>query len=393
MQRSSIRSKPSGQVILAPDKFKGTLTAREAAAHLAAGLHDRLPDLEFRELPVADGGDGTLEAAISAGFRAVPVRADGPTGQPVDTAYAERDGLALVELAAISGLGRLPGHRLDPLHASSYGTGQLVRAALDAGAHTVVIGLGGSACTDGGAGLVQALGVRLLDQHGAELPRGGAALAQIDRVEAGGLHPPARAADVVVISDVDNPLLGRNGAARVYGPQKGASPEQVELLESALARWAQVLDPGAARLPGAGAAGGVAFGALALLGASVRRGIEYLLELVGFPEALTTARMVITGEGSLDEQTLNGKAPAGVASLARQAGVPVVAVAGRVALARAQLQAAGFAEAYALTDIEPDTERCASQAGPLLERLAAERVAPLLIRGDESAAAGPSPPS
>lgn len=361
-------------VVVAPDKFKGSLTAREVAAHIAAGLRSVAPGLAVREVPVADGGDGTLDAVVAGGFRLVPVRASGPTGEPVDTGYALRDGVAVVELADVSGLGRLPGGVLEPVRASSYGTGEVVRAALDAGARTVVLGLGGSACTDGGAGMLRALGARLLDGDGAEVA-GWTSAARLDLRE---LHPGVRSAEIVVASDVDNPLLGTHGAAAVYGPQKGASPAQVRLLDAALARWAAVVrrETGvdAADMPGAGAAGGVGFAALAL-GATLRPGIAYLLDVLGFGKHLTEARLVVTGEGSLDEQTLRGKAPAGVAAAARAAGVPVVAVAGRIQLARAELAAAGFAGAYALTDLEPDPARCMAQAGPLLERLAAQRVA------------------
>jgi glycerate kinase len=368
----------AGHVLVAPDKFKGSLTASEVAAHIAAGLRRVLPGLDVREVPVADGGDGTLDTAVAAGFRRVPVRAAGPTGDPVDSAYAERDGVAVVELADVSGLRRLTGGP-QPLRASSYGTGQVVRAALDAGVHTVVLGLGGSACTDGGAGFVQALGARLLDAHGVELLLGGAALSALERIDARGLHPRVREVEIVVASDVDNPLLGSRGAAAVYGPQKGATLDQVAQLDAALARWAHVvhrdLHVDAADRPGAGAAGGVGFAALAVLNATMRPGIAYLLDLVGFHHDLAGARLVVTGEGSLDEQTLHGKAPAGVAAAARDAGVPVVAVAGRNRLAREDLATAGIMGVYALTDVEPDPQRCMTEAGPLLERLAADLAA------------------
>jgi len=369
----------TGHVLIAPDKFKGSLTAPEVAAHLAAGMRRAAPGLDVRELPVADGGDGTLDAVVAAGFRPVPVRAAGPTGLPVDTAYAVRDGVAVVELADVSGLRRLPGGKLEPLRASSYGTGQVVRAALDEGVRTVVLGIGGSACTDGGAGFAQALGARILDASGAELPPGGAALGAIDRIDVRDLHPRVREVEIVVASDVDNPLLGSYGAAAVYGPQKGATSAQVTLLEAALTRWAEVvhrdLDVDAASRPGAGAAGGVGFAAMAVLGARLRPGISYLLDLVGFHDQLPGARLVVTGEGSLDEQTLRGKTPAGVAAAAREAGVPVVAVAGRVQLSRDDLAAAGFASVYALTEIDPDPRRCMAEAGALLERLAEDVVA------------------
>jgi glycerate 2-kinase len=362
------------RVVVAPDKFKGSLTAAQVAARVAAGLARAAPGVEVAQVPVADGGDGTLEAAVSAGYRRVPVHAEGPTGEPVDTAYAERDGVAVVELADVSGLSRLPGGRPAPLTASTYGTGQVLRAALDAGCRRIVLGIGGSASTDGGAGLVQALGGRLLDARGGEVGRGGAALAAVRSLDLSGLHPALPGAEVVVASDVDNPLLGPRGAAAVYGPQKGASPADVAELDAALARWAEAVHRAtgvdAAGTPGAGAAGGAGFAALAVLGATLQPGIDLILELVGFPSALPGARLVITGEGSLDAQTLHGKAPAGVAAAARSAGIPVVAVAGRSLLSPADLEPAGILAAYALTDIEPDPERCMTEAGPLLELLA-----------------------
>jgi glycerate kinase len=347
------------------------------ADRVAAGIAAEFPDVTVRTVPVADGGDGTVDAALAAGYERVPLRAEGPTGTPVDTAFAVREGtgtIAVVEMADVSGLRLLPPDALAPLTASSYGTGEVVRAALDRGCSTVVLGIGGSASTDGGAGMVQALGARLLDADGNELPRGGGALANLDRVDLSGLHPRLAEVRVVVASDVDNPLLGPNGAAAVYGPQKGADPQHVRQLDAALARWADAVEAavgGSFRdRPGAGAAGGVGFAAMAVLGGALEPGIGLILDLVGFADQLPDARLVITGEGSLDEQTLNGKAPAGVAAAAAKAGVPVVAVAGRLALPPDRLKAAGITAAYALTDIEPDVQRCFSEAGPLLEQLA-----------------------
>lgn len=363
-------------VLIAPDKFKGSLSASQVARHLSTGLAGAAPGVTVAEVPVADGGDGTLNAALSAGFRRVSVTAEGPTGERVDTAYAERDGVAVVELADVSGLSRLPGGQPAPLTASSFGTGQVLRAALDHGCRRVILGVGGSACTDGGAGIVQALGGRLVTAGGVDLPRGGAALADLDQVDLAGLHPALRSVELVVACDVDNPLLGEHGAAAVYGPQKGASAGDVLRLDAALTRWAQVLRAATgldqARSPGAGAAGGVGFAALAVLGATLRSGIELVLELVAFPEQLASASLVVTGEGSLDAQTLRGKAPAGVAAAARAAGVPTVAVAGRTLLLPDQLSAAGIAAVYALTDLEPDLTRCMRDAGRLLEQLAGQ---------------------
>lgn len=373
-------------VVIAPDKFKGSLTAAEVAGHVAAGLRRVRPDVPLTLLPVADGGDGTVDAAVASGFSRVRTAVTGPTGEPVAASYAVRGTTAVVELAEASGLRRLPGGELAPLTASSRGTGELVDAALRGGARRIVLGLGGSACTDGGAGMAAALGVRFLDADGAELPPGGGELRRLASVEAGSLASRLADVEVIVASDVDSPLLGPDGAAEVFAPQKGASPEQVRVLEEGLARLASVAEPVAAggvprsgvvaERAGAGAAGGVGFGAMAFLGATVRPGIGYLLDLLGFTEAVRGARLVVTGEGSLDPQSLRGKAPVGVAEAAAREGARTVAVAGRRALTGEQLHAAGIRDAFALTDLEPDPARCMADAGPLLERLAAERVAP-----------------
>ncbi|MDH2428700.1 glycerate kinase [Sphaerisporangium sp. TRM90804] len=362
----------SGHVLIAPDKFKGSLTAVEVAERVARGLGREHPGLPVETLPVADGGDGTVAAAVACGFERVETVAAGPTGEPVTAAYGLRDGLAVVELAEASGLHRLPGGRLAPLRATSEGTGDLIAAALAKGARRVVLGLGGSACTDGGSGMVRALGARLLDAHGRDLPPGGGALAGLRALDLSGFTRPG--AGFVVASDVDNPLLGPEGAAAVYGPQKGVGPDDLPLVEEGLARWADLVEREmGVRVrdrPGAGAAGGVGFAAMAFLGAGLQPGITLLLDLLGFSARLPGARLVITGEGSLDEQTLRGKAPAGVAAAAAAAGVPVVAVCGRRTLTDAQLRAAGIRQAFALTDIESDLTRCMTDAGPLLERLA-----------------------
>ncbi|MEZ0113317.1 glycerate kinase [Catenulispora sp. EB89] len=392
----------AGHVLLATDKFKGSLTAAEATAHLAAGLRRAVPGLGIRTIPVADGGEGTVDAAVEAGFARVLTRATGPTGVPIEAGFAVRGDTAVIEVAEASGLRRLPRGEAAPLSATSYGTGRLIRAALDAGCTRIILGLGGSACTDGGAGLVQALGARLLDAAGHELPRGGAALARLARID---LAELAEIKELIVASDVDNPLLGPNGAAAIYGPQKGATAEDVALLDAALANWSRVVQdtiqdtvsgrgfgPGPAvpatvnavhggsatthgdfaEAPGAGAAGGIGFAALALLGARLEPGIDIVLDLADFAAKAQGARLVITGEGSLDPQSLRGKAPAGVARAAARAGVPVVAVAGVCTLTPAELETAGIRAAYTLSGIEPDLDRCVLDAGPLLEQLAAD---------------------
>lgn len=374
------------RVLLCPDKFKGTLTAGEVARHLATGLRSVMPDVALRVVPVADGGDGTLAAVQSAGFERVPVTATGPTGVPRRSAYARRDDDAVVELAEISGLAQLPHGRLEPLTATSRGTGELIAAALDAGCRRIVVGLGGSACTDGGSGLLEALGARLvLRTSTTGPPRGGARLQAVEALDLSGLHPRLRNAELVVACDVDNPLTGPRGAAAVYGPQKGADAQDVQLLDAALARWADVVAEATGAdhrwEPGAGAAGGAGLALTAVLGAAARPGAELLFELVGLAQALAGTDLVVTGEGSLDGQTLHGKAPAAVADAARARGVPVVAVAGRVMLDAGQLSAAGFSAAYALVDEAGEPEQAVRHPGPLLRRVGARIAAEHLRSG------------
>jgi glycerate kinase len=365
------------RVVVAPDKFEGSLRAGQAAEAIEAGLRRARPDAEVVRLPLGDGGAGTLDAIVEAGFERVPVRATGPTGEPVAAAIAVDGARAFVEMAEASGLKRLPGGRRAPLEATTYGTGELLAAALDGGARELVLGIGGSATTDGGAGMAVALGARLLDRAGIDLPLGGAALLQLARVDVSGLDRRLADARVTVASDVDNPLVGPEGASHVFGPQKGAGPDEVLLLDSALRRYARVLadDLGVevADTPGAGAAGGLGAGAIAFLGAELRTGIDLVLQLVGFERALDGADLVITGEGKLDAQSLRGKAPVGVARAAAAHGVPVVVMAGAVEVAGRELRAAGFEEAHALLELEPDPERSMAEAASLLERLA-ERV-------------------
>ncbi|MGX1510132.1 glycerate kinase [Streptomyces collinus] len=366
------------RVLVAADKFKGSLTAVEVAERVTAGLRRVVPDVLVEALPVADGGDGTVAAAVAAGFERREVRVAGPLGDEVTAAYALREDTAVVEMAEASGLQRLPEGVLAPLTSSTYGSGELLRAALDAGARTIVFGVGGSATTDGGAGMLAALGARFLDGDGEPVAPGGGGLAGLASADLSGLDPRLSDVELVLASDVDNPLTGPKGAPAVYGPQKGASPDDVTALDAALAHFAKVLERtetvGAraaeyAASPGAGAAGGIGFGAM-LLGARFRPGIEVMLDVLGFAPALERADLVITGEGSLDEQTLHGKAPAGVAAAARAAGREVVAVCGRLALPAEALGRAGIRRAYPLTDVEPDVAKCIADAGPILERVA-----------------------
>ncbi|MFF7160293.1 glycerate kinase [Streptomyces sp. NPDC008086] len=368
------------RVLIAADKFKGSLTAVQVAERVTAGLRRVVPDVAVEAMPVADGGDGTVDAAVAAGFERREVRVAGPLGDEVTAAFALRGDTAVVEMAEASGLQRLPAGVFAPLTASTYGSGELLRAALDAGARTIVFGVGGSATTDGGAGMLTALGARFLDADGEPVAPGGGGLGALATADLSGLDPRLASVELVLASDVDNPLTGPKGAPAVYGPQKGASPDDVETLDAALAHFAKVLEgavgPEAAEhaaSPGAGAAGGIGYGAL-LIGAGFRAGIEVMLDVLGFAPALERADLVITGEGSLDEQTLHGKAPAGVAAAARAAGKEVVAVCGRLALAPDVLGRAGIRRAYPLTAIEPDVAKCIADAGPILER-SAEHIA------------------
>lgn len=367
----------SWRVLIAADKFKGSLTAAEVAEHVAAGIRRASPATSVVALPVADGGDGTVDAAVAGGFDPVEVEVTGPLGLPVAARFALRAETAVVEMAQASGLVLLPPRTFAPMTATTYGTGELIAAALDAGASRVILGVGGSATTDGGAGMLTALGARLLDEDGDPLPWGGAPLRELVTADLSGLDPRLKGTEFVLASDVDNPLTGPTGAASVYGPQKGADPLEVEILDGALARYVEVLErsEGArvaelAGAPGAGAAGGIGFGALLGLNATFRPGIEVLLEVLGFAEALRAADLVITGEGSLDEQTLRGKAPAGVAARARAAGKRVLAVCGRLALDPGTLAEAGIEAAYPLSALEPNPRRSIDNAGPLLERVA-----------------------
>jgi glycerate kinase len=360
------------QVLLAPDKFKGSLTAVEVAACLRRGLESAAGSAVVREMPVADGGDGTLDVLEAAGFERVEVDGFGPRGEPVRTRYARRGGTAVVELAEICGLQRL-GSARDPMGASTFGLGDVIGQAVDAGVQTVIVGVGGSASTDGGAGLMQALGARLRDPEGAELYLGGGSLLQLDSVDLSQVHPGLADVDLVLAADVDTELLGPHGAAAVFAPQKGADADQVARLDYGLGVLARAVADQIGRddseQPASGAAGGAGFG-LRTLGARYLPGAELVLDLLGFDSALDGADLVVTGEGLLDRQSLRGKAPVAVARRAATRGVRAVAVVGRCDLSRAELASACIDEAYALTDLEPDEERSIANAAALLKHLA-----------------------
>lgn len=363
------------RILIASDKFKGSATGPQVASALAEGIRAVAPDTVIDAVPVADGGEGTVDAALAAGFEAVTVSVTGPTGHPVQARFGVRGSQAIIEMAAASGLDVLPGGVKDGLGATSRGTGELIAAALDRGATHIVLGIGGSANTDGGAGLLQALGVSLRDADGHELPGGGGALSRIAAVDVSGLDPRLADVEIVLASDVDNPLLGERGAPAVFGPQKGLGPEDIPLVDQALTRFAGLLErePGvrpAVDLPGAGGAGGVGYAALAVLGARREPGVEVVQRLTGLAEALgsgdSRVDLVITGEGSLDDQSLGGKTPLGVAAASRAAGIPVIAVCGRSTLSPEAARAAGFERVYALAELEPDPARSMAEAVALL---------------------------
>ncbi|MGH2694502.1 MAG: glycerate kinase [Actinomycetota bacterium] len=326
-------------VVIAPDSFKGSLPAHEVAEALASGFADEWPEAEVTTLPLSDGGDGFVDALVRARRGEIHSHTvTGPLGEPVDArfGYLPSDATAVVEMAQASGLHLLPPASRDPLRATSRGTGELMVAALDEGARSILVGIGGSATNDGGAGMATALGARLLDTSGEDVRPGGAALIDLARVDTEGLDPRLSEVEVLVASDVDNPLLGPRGASAVYGPQKGASPRDVTLLDGALARYADVIEDAFGtdlrEEPGAGAAGGLGFGLMAFCGARLVSGIDLVLDTVGADDLFARADLIVTGEGRVDDQTLSGKVPHGVARRARAVGAPVIVVGGRVEL-------------------------------------------------------------
>ncbi len=377
------------KIIVAPNSFKGSLTAAQAASAIAHGVREALPDAEIVEVPVADGGDGTVEALVSARkgtFRDVEV--EGPLGDPVRAVYGLIDGgrTGVVELASSSGLALIPIERLDPRKASTFGFGQLLEAARMQRVASIIAGIGGSSTNDGGAGMAQALGYRLLDSDGRDLPRGGAALAHLDRIDPSGFDPSWRSVSVMVASDVTNPLTGPQGASAVYGPQKGADPEAVRELDAALARLAEVIarDLGkqVADIAGAGAAGGAGAGLVAFLGARLVPGAPLVVDASGFDQVLQGARLVITGEGRVDGQTAFGKAPGEVAKRAMSAGIPTLLLAGSRGPGWESLSSMGVTSVVTLAQ-EGDPEGHNLQvlmhdAAPALTRAAARAVQEML---------------
>jgi len=351
------------RIVIAPDSFKECLSALEVAEALAFGLRRAVPDVELELVPMADGGEGTVDALVAAtGGCTVPLTVTGPMGNPVDAVYGKLgDGkTAVIEMASASGLHLVPPHDRDPRVATTYGTGELLRAAIERGARRIIIGIGGSATNDGGAGMAEALGYRFLDANGNEIPRGGAALASLARIDAANRFSALDDCEILVACDVTNPLCGPNGASHVYGPQKGADTESVELLDAALRHFANVvrdrLGVEIADLPGAGAAGGLGAGLVAFARGSLRPGVDLVADACHLAERIAGADLVITGEGKLDGQSIHGKTPIGVARIAQRAGKPVVAVAGALGDGYEAAYECGIDTVYALCTetIAPD---------------------------------------
>ena len=366
------------KIVLAPDSYKGSLSARAVAEAMRDGVLRVVPDADTVLVPVADGGDGTLETLVgSTGGTVETTTVTGPLGETVAAGWgALGDGnTALVEMARTSGLAMVAPDLRDPRITTTYGLGEVIRAALDAGFRSFVIGIGGSATNDAGAGMAQALGARLLDADGADLPFGGAALAALDRIDLSGLDPRISESEVVVACDVSNPLCGPNGASAVYGPQKGATPAMVEELDAALGHFAAIVerDVGAAvgEVQGAGAAGGLGGGLIAFLGGRLERGVDIVLGVLKLEEQLKGADLVITGEGCMDFQTVFDKAPVGVARRAAKLGIPVIAISGSHGDGFREVHEHGIAAAVPIV-CQPMTLEESSDRGAELVAQAAE---------------------
>jgi len=325
------------KIVVAPDSFKGSLTALKVADAIRDGIKRVVPEAEIDEVPMADGGEGTVQALVDAtDGQMITEEVCDPLGNQIEADFGILgDGVtAVIEMAAASGLPLVPEARRNPMFTTTYGTGELIRAALDRGCRKLIVGIGGSATVDGGAGMAQALGARLLDKNGDEVSRGGGGLENLDRIDVSKLDPRITESATVVACDVDNPLIGPRGGPEVYGPQKGATPEMVRKLDEYLDKYADIIkrDLGAdvKEVPGAGAAGGLGAGLMAFLNAELRSGIDIVIEASGLEQHLKGADLVITGEGKIDRQTIYGKTPIGVARAAKKYGIPVIGIGGGI---------------------------------------------------------------
>lgn len=375
-------------IVIAPDSYKGSLSAIDVAAAMRDGAKTVFPQAQFDMIPIADGGEGTVEALVAAtsgSLRESSVK--NPLGRAISASWGVLgDGkTAVIEMAAASGLPLLAANERDAMNACSYGTGQLVKAALDAGLRKIILGIGGSANNDGGAGFARALGAKLYDAAGKELPHGGAALKDLDRIDLSGLDPRLRETEIQVACDVDNPLCGPRGASAVFGPQKGASPEQVAFLDEALAVFAAKAEAATgkkavAEVPGAGAAGGLGAGLLFFTTAVLQPGVSLVLEALNFDARVREASLVITGEGRTDFQTAYGKAPVGVAQAAKKYGSIVLCISGGLGKGAEDVYAQGIDVLSSITPGPISLEECIRDGARLL-REACERVCRTLAAG------------
>ena len=376
------------KIVLAPNAFKGCLSAAQACRAMAEGVRRAVPDCEIVQVPFSDGGDGLVDVFLELlGAEARRAEVTGPRGEPMDSQFGFLPGrrLAAVEMAKASGLALLQEGRRDPMLTTTYGTGELIRQALDCGAESLVIGIGGSATNDGGTGMAAALGIRFYDQHGQSfVPQGGQDLPRIKRLDAQGLDPRLRQTRLQVVCDVDNPLLGDTGAARVYGPQKGAGPDQVEELESGMVNLAAVIQQDLGldvrSVPGGGAAGGLGAGLAAFLGARLRSGVEVMLEVVGLKDRLQGANCLLTAEGRADSQLAFGKGPAGVGRCAAEQGIPCFLLAGSVAEDCPDLSSWGLSAVVSICQEPCSLEQALARAGTNLGR-STEQVVRIFLSG------------
>jgi glycerate 2-kinase len=326
------------KIVIAPDSFKESLTAVQVAESIEKGFRTIFPDAEIIKVPMADGGEGTVKSLVDAtNGKVVEKTVTGPLGEPVQAFFGllGNGKTAVIEMAAASGLHLVPLNKRNPLVTTTRGTGELIADALEKGVEHIIIGIGGSATNDGGAGMVRALGAKLLDEKGHEIGEGGGSLDQLASIDVSGMDPRLQHVKIEVACDVDNPLTGERGASAIFGPQKGATPEMVRQLDQNLEHYAKIIEKdlriSIAKIPGSGAAGGLGGGLLAFLSAELKRGVDIVIEATNLREHVKDASLVITGEGKIDSQTIYGKTPIGVAKVAKKHGVPVIAIAGNVA--------------------------------------------------------------
>jgi glycerate kinase len=362
------------KILIAPTAFKHSLSPLQAAKAIERGLRQALPDAELRLFPIADGGNGTLESWLTQGGERHEITVHDPLMRPMKAAYGLLpDKTAIIEMALASGLELLQKQELNPLIASTYGTGELLQAALEQGARRFIIGMGGSATVDGGAGALMALGIRFLDAKGQVIEQGGGSLEKIASIDASQLDARWKDSEIVIASDVQNPLLGAEGAAAVFGPQKGASPKDVAILEQNLSHFAEKLAETGREirhLAGTGAAGGLAAGLLAFLGGRIESGIDLLLEYNHFEQHLAEIDLIITGEGQMDSQSLYGKGAIGLARIAKERGVPVIALVGGLNVEDRVLHEAGVTAAFSIVDKPMALEQALANAESLMEAAA-----------------------